>query len=105
MMDTQDFCKRLGLAQAPGAQEQILLPGDVRLQIDGQGWTAIFEQLAGDDAAMRASFDLSQQLPALVPFLTRSGRVGLQWRSRSAVDDAAQAVLALRAALRLLVPS
>lgn len=99
-MDVQDFFSRLGLPQPPGQNEQLMLPGEVRLQADEQGWTTIFQNRSGDEDAMRAGFELSRQLTALVPFLTRSGMMGLRWHSPPGSSDAADAVLALRAALR-----
>ena len=100
MIDIADFYAELGAAQTPGADEQLVLPGDVRVQAEGAGWSAIFESVPATEPYLRAALELGRQVPGVLPFLTRSGQVAMRWPSPSPMPDTTQAVRALRAVMR-----
>lgn len=105
MIDLADFYAQLGAPQSPGQDEQLILPGDVRVQVTPSGWTAFFEGIQADGAVLADAFEISRQQGAPVPFLTRSGYLGMKWQSPTSLPDTSQAVRALQAALRQMVGS
>lgn len=100
MIDLTDFYTRLGVPRSPGQDEQLIFPGQVRVQVTATDWTAIFESVQVDAAVLNALLDLSRQPGAAVPFLTRSGYLGMKWQSLTPLPDTSDALQALQAVLR-----
>lgn len=105
MIDIAEFYALLGGPLTPGQDEQLMLPGQVRVQVDASGWTALFEGLQADASALSDAFELSRQPGAAIPFVSQSGHLGLKWQSLTGLPDTSAAVLALRVGLRQLAPS
>jgi hypothetical protein len=105
MIDIAEFYTLLGAPRSPGRDEQLLLPGEVRVQVDESGWTAIFEGLQADAQTLSDALELSRQAGAAIPFVSRSGHLGMKWQSLGSGADTAASVRALRAGLRQMVAS
>ena len=103
MIDVADFYFQLAGVTTRGADEQIILPGEIRVQAAAAGWTAIFDSSAATAPTLEGAFLLARQFDGLVPFLTRSGRVGLKWASPSVLPQTTEGLRVLRAALLQLV--
>lgn len=102
MIELADFYSRLDAPQSPGPDEQLLLPGDVRVQVTSAGWTAIFEGASPQPTALADALSISQQHGSVVPFLSRSGHLGVKWQSLTTSPDTSEAVFVLREVMRLL---
>jgi hypothetical protein len=105
MIDIAQFYTLLGVPRSPGQDEQLMLPGEVRVQVDESGWTALFEGLQADARVLSDALEISRQAGAAIPFVSRSGHLGMKWQSLSSQSETSAAVLALRAGLRQVTPS
>ena len=102
VIELSDFFALLDAPQSTGPDEQLLLPGDVRVQVTRDGWTALFEGTPPEQVALAEALSMNQQHGSLVPFVSRSGYLGVKWQSLTAMPDTSEAVLALRAVMRQL---
>lgn len=100
MLDTADFYRQMGAEQALQDDEQLLLPGSVRLHCSEQTWTVVFEDLRIAEGELRELFLAARHWPELVPFLTGGGQAALRWRDGSPLPQNARALQCLRAVLR-----
>ncbi len=105
MIDIAEFYTLLGVSRSPGQDEQLMLPGQVRVQVDESGWTAIFEGLPADAQTLSDALEISRQAGAAIPFVSRSGHLGMKWQSLSSGADTGASVLALRVGLRQMTAS
>ncbi len=100
VIDLANFYTLIGAPHNLGADEQLMLPGDVRVQVTPSGWTVFFEALQLEGSVLSDAFAISQQEGSAVPFLTRSGYLGMKWQSSTSLPDTSEAMRVLQAVLR-----
>lgn len=105
MIDLADFYAQLGAPRSLGEDEQLLLPGEVRVQVTPTGWTALFEGLPADGNALLGALAITPPHGLGVMFLSRSGHLGMRWQSPGGASDTFDALRALQALIRQLQPS
>lgn len=102
MIDVEGFYRQLGSEQPVGPDEQLVLPGEIRVVGTPDAWTAIFDALSPSEDKLDALFDISRTEGALVPFTTRSGAIAVRGLCPHLGDETADAVTRLRAVIQHL---
>ena len=92
MFDTDGFYRRLGAAESLGADEQLLVYGELRVMCTESTVTIVFEEMSTGSDNLATLFDLSRSDAGLLPFTTRSGHMALRLTSEIAVDETARAL-------------
>lgn len=100
MIDVDAFYAQLGATQSLGADEQLVLAGEVRVFCAQDGWTAVFEAMSPSDDRLDAAFEICRQEGGLVPFTTRSGPLAVKRPCPGEHDETAQALNSLRTVMR-----
>jgi hypothetical protein len=67
----------LGVEAASDAIDHVLIAGNRRLQVSDDRAVLIFEDLTGGPADALNIFNLCRQFDNAIPFLTRSGQLGV----------------------------
>ena len=99
MIDIDVFYRSLGAPHSLGSDDQLLLPGQVRVMCSPHAMTAIFEGLSTGEDKLDALFHICRLQGGMLPFTTRSGHLALRMSSESAPDDTALALDRLRAVM------
>lgn len=99
MIDIDTFYRQLGATESLGADEQLVLPGQVRVMCAPEAVTVVFEAMSTGEDKLDALFHVCRQQGGLLPFTTRSGHVGLRISSQAPADETAIALQRLRAVL------
>lgn len=100
MIELADFYTQMDAPRSLGQDEQLILSEGVRVQVTETGWTALFEGVQVDGALLARVLESTRHTGSALPFLSRSGHLGMTWQSPSPLPDTSLAVRALRAALR-----
>ena len=96
MLDVNPVCSAFGWPPIDGTGEQLILPGQIRLIIDAQGWMLIFENSRTDLDTVQHAFACTQSSPDLIPMLTRSDRLAMRWIAPGLSNDTDMAIDRLR---------
>lgn len=99
MIDMDSFYRSLGATQSLGADEQLMLEGQVRVMCTHDAVTAVFEALSTGEDKLDALFEVCRVQGGIVPFTTPSGQMALRLSSLSAADETAAALQRLRAVM------
>jgi hypothetical protein len=99
MIDMDAFYRALGASHSLGADEQLMLEGQVRVMCTHDAVTAVFEGLTTGEDKLDALFEICRLQGGMLPFTTRSGQMALRLSSQSAVDETAGALQRLRAVM------
>ena len=99
MIDLDAFYRQLGATHSLGADEQLLLEGQVRVMCTQDAVTAVFEALSTGEDKLDALFEICRLRGGLLPFTTRSGQPAVRLSSEGAADETASALQRLRAVM------
>ena len=99
MIDVDAFYRGLGASQSLGADEQLMLAGQVRVMCTADAVTAVFETLGTTEDMLDALFEVCRLQGGLLPFTTRSGHMALRQASETDADETAEALQRLRAVM------
>lgn len=99
MIDMDAFYRQLGASQSLGADEQLMLEGQVRVMCAQDAVTAVFEDLSTGEDKLDALFEICRVQGGMLPFTTRSGQMALRLSSQGDTDETASALQKLRAVM------
>lgn len=99
MIDIDTFYRQMGAAQSLSADEQLVLPGQVRVMCTPDAMTAVFEAMSTGEDKLDALFQICRTQGGLLPFTTRSGKMALRISSQAPGDETADVLQRLRAVL------
>ena len=102
MIDMDAFYRQLGATHSLGADEQLLLEGQVRVMCTPDAVTVIFEGTSTGEDKLDALFEICRLQGGLLPFTTRAGQMALRLSSPGDADETASALQKLRAVMARL---
>lgn len=99
MIDVDAFYRGLGAPHSLGADEQLLLAGQVRVMCTPDDVTAVFETLSTGADKLDALFEICRLQGGLLPFATRSGHMAVRVSSEAAADETSEVLQRLRSVM------